>query len=149
MASLTDKDAKAERIELRVTPKAKALLAAAAQARHTTVSEFLLAHGIEAAEQAAAVPRAFHASEEGWNAIQQMLDAEDQQPGAATIAWLKQVPQRTTARGGDASAGRIQLGLRLNPQVAESLRVAAFQQRTTIQAILEKLVLDFLASPQP
>lgn len=91
MAVLADKKAKVERIEVRVTPNAKALLTAAAQARHTTVSEFLLTHGIAAAEQAVAVPRVFHASEEGWAAIQRMLDEEEneQQPSAATISWLK------------------------------------------------------------
>ena len=90
MAALADKEAKVERIEVRVTPNAKALLTAAAQARHTTVSEFLLTHGIEAAERAVAVPRVFYASEEGWAAIQRMLDEEDeQQPSAATISWLK------------------------------------------------------------
>ena len=90
MAVLADKEAKVERIEVRVTPNAKALLTAAAQARHTTVSEFLLTHGIEAAERAVAVPRVFYASEEGWAAIQRMLDERDeQQPSAATISWLK------------------------------------------------------------
>jgi uncharacterized protein (DUF1778 family) len=90
MAVLADKEAKVERIEVRVTPNAKALLTAAAQARHTTVSEFLLAHGIEAAERAVAVPHVFYASEEGWAAIQRMLDEKDeQQPSVATISWLR------------------------------------------------------------
>ncbi len=89
MTILVEKEAKAERIELRVTPNAKALLSAAAHARHTTVSEFLLTHGIAAAEQAVAVPRVFYASEEGWAAIQQMLDEhEAQEPSADTILWL-------------------------------------------------------------
>lgn len=89
MTVLADKEAKVERIEVRVTPNAKALLIAAAQARHTTVSEFLLTHGIEAAEQAVAVPRVFYASEEGWAAVQRMLDEDDeQQPSADTISWL-------------------------------------------------------------
>ena len=90
MAAFADNRAKAERIEVRLTPNAKALLIAAAQARHTTVSEFLLMHGIEAAEQAVAAPRVFYASEEGWAAIQKMLSEEDEQPlSAATIKWLK------------------------------------------------------------
>lgn len=87
--AVAQKHAKAERIEVRVTPQAKALLNAAAQARHTTVSDFLLTNGIQAAEQAVAVPRVFYASEEGWSAIQRMLDDEDnQQPTDETIAWL-------------------------------------------------------------
>lgn len=37
----------------------------------------------------AAVPRVFYASAEGWYAIQQLLDDEDnQQPSAETISWL-------------------------------------------------------------
>lgn len=80
---------KAERIEVRVSPNAKALLVAAAQASHTTVSEFLLSNGVEAAEKIVAVPRVFYASGEGWAAIQQLLDDEDnQQPSAETISWL-------------------------------------------------------------
>ena len=90
MTILAEKEAKVERIELRVTPNAKALLTAAAQARHTTVSEFLLTHGIAAAEQTVAVPRVFYASEQGWAAIQKMLDEEDSnQPSAETIHWLR------------------------------------------------------------
>jgi uncharacterized protein (DUF1778 family) len=90
MAALANNKAKVERIEIRVTPNVKALLTAAAQARHTTVSDFLLTHGIEAAEQAVAVPHVFYASEEGWAAVQKMLDEEDeQQPSVATISWLK------------------------------------------------------------
>ena len=88
MPILADKEAKAERIEVRVTPNAKALLTAAAQARHTTVSEFVLAHALEAAEQTVAVPRVAYASEEGWAAIQRMLDG-DREPRADVVARLK------------------------------------------------------------
>ena len=59
LKSVLEKEAKAERIEVRVTPNVKALLMAAAQARHTTISDFLLNHGIEAAEQAIAAPLCF------------------------------------------------------------------------------------------
>jgi uncharacterized protein (DUF1778 family) len=89
MPTLAEKNVKAERIEVRVSPNAKALLNAAAQARHTTVSEFLLTNGIQEAERVVAVPRVFYASEEGWSAIQRLLDDEDnQQPTDNTIAWL-------------------------------------------------------------
>ena len=89
MVAVAEKAAKAERIEVRVTQHAKALLSAAAQARHTTVSDFLLTHGIEAAERAVAVPRVFYASEEGWSAIARLLDEdENQQPSDAVAAWL-------------------------------------------------------------
>lgn len=87
--AVKEKDPKAERIEVRVSQNAKALLVAAAQARHTTVSEFLLARGIEAAEQVVAVPRVFYASEQGWAAINALLDAdENEQPSAETISWI-------------------------------------------------------------
>ncbi len=93
MTKLAEKVVKDERIEVRVSPNAKALLMAAAQARHTTVSEFLLTNGIEAAEQVVAVPRVFYASQEGWAAIQQLLDDEENhQPSAETISWLTKKP---------------------------------------------------------
>ena len=83
-----EKEAKAERIEVRLTPHAKALLIAAAQARHSTVSEFLLTHGIAAAERAVAVPRVFYASEEGWAAIQAMLNETENAEDANRIALM-------------------------------------------------------------
>jgi uncharacterized protein (DUF1778 family) len=87
--AVLEKEVKAERIEVRVTPNVKALLMAAAQARHTTISDFLLNHGIEAAEQAIAAPRVFYASENGWAAVQKLLDEDEAvQPDAATVAWL-------------------------------------------------------------
>lgn len=89
MSTIADREAKVERIELRVTPNAKALLMAAAQSRHTTVSDFLLTHGLAAAEEAVAIPRVFYASEEGWATIQRLLgDDHDNQPDAKTLAWL-------------------------------------------------------------
>lgn len=88
MSTAAEREAKAERIELRVTSNAKALLTAAAQSRHTTVSEFLLTHGIAAAEQALAVPRVFYASDKGWAALQRLLDEEDEPVRPETVSWL-------------------------------------------------------------
>lgn len=88
MPKNAERDAKADRIEVRVTPNAKALLTAAARSRHTTVSDFLLTHGIAAAEQAVAVPRVFYASNEGWAAIQRLL-VEDDEPDPETVSWLQ------------------------------------------------------------
>ena len=85
---VAEKSGKAERIELRVTPHAKALLTAAANARHTTMSEFLLTHGLAAAEEIVATPRVFYASEDGWARVQAMLDEADGAPSDATIQWL-------------------------------------------------------------
>ena len=84
----TAEQAKAERIELRVSPNTKALLTAAARSRHTTVSEFLLTHGIAAAERVIAMPRAFYASEEGWATLSRLLNEDDDAPDAATLSWL-------------------------------------------------------------
>jgi uncharacterized protein (DUF1778 family) len=87
--AVLEKDLKAERIELRVTPNVKALLSAAAQSRHTTISEFLLDHGIAAAEREITSPKVFFATEKGWAAVQRLLDEADQtQPAEATISWL-------------------------------------------------------------
>jgi len=87
-------EAKSERIELRVTPSVKALLIAAAQARHTTVSDFLLNHGIEAAEEAI-TPRIIFVGEEGWETVQKLLnEPEDIVPDEAAVAWLTK-PRRT------------------------------------------------------
>jgi uncharacterized protein (DUF1778 family) len=93
MPVAAEKNAKVDRIEVRVSPNAKALLQAAAQARHTSVSEFLLTNGLQAAEQVVAVPRVFFAIDEGWNAIQRLLDDQDSQvPSPETIAWLTKTP---------------------------------------------------------
>ena len=63
---------------------------AAADAGQMTIGDFLLTHGIAAAEQVVAMPRVFHASEEEWDAIQRMLeDDESDHPSPETIAWLK------------------------------------------------------------
>lgn len=79
---------KDERIELRVTPAAKALLTAAAQAKHTNITDFLLDIGLPAAEEAIASPRVFFASEEGWRAVERLLEQTEAQPDEATVAWI-------------------------------------------------------------
>lgn len=94
MQGLSEKQAKAERIEIRVTPAVKALLTVAAQARHTTVSDFLLTNGIEAAERAVAAPTVFYASEEGWSAIHQMLDEQEAADPAEVVTWLTKQRRR-------------------------------------------------------
>lgn len=81
-------ESKAERIELRVTPTVKALLTAAAQAKHTTVTDFLLDHGVRAAEEAISSPRVFFASEAGWDAVQTLLDEKEATTREATIQWI-------------------------------------------------------------
>jgi uncharacterized protein (DUF1778 family) len=87
--AILEKDSKAERIEIRVTANVKALLAAAAQSRHTTISDFLLGHGIEAAEREIAAPKVFYASKRGWAAVEKLLDEDgDVTPSKAVIDWV-------------------------------------------------------------
>jgi len=81
-------ETKSERIELRVTPSVKAMLTAAVQARHTTVSDFLLNHGIEAAEDAI-TPRIIYVGEAGWETVQKLLnEPADIIPDEAAVARL-------------------------------------------------------------
>lgn len=77
MSTAQERTGKAGRIELRLSDHAKSLLTAAALAKHTTVSEFLLTHGIAAAERVVSDPRVFIASEGDWEIIQNaMLNRE-------------------------------------------------------------------------
>lgn len=66
--------AKTERIDLRVSPRAKSLLQEAARASHKSVSEFILDAGIVAANLAMADRRVFLLDEERWKAFQEALD---------------------------------------------------------------------------
>jgi uncharacterized protein (DUF1778 family) len=87
--SATEKPSKAERIEIRVTPHEKALLMAAAQSRQTSLSDFLLDHGIAAAEREITTPRIFYASEAGWAAVEKLLDEDEgTPPSEAVLAWI-------------------------------------------------------------
>ena len=76
---------KAERIELRLSKDAKSLLTAAALTKHTTVSEFLLSHGIEAAERVVSDPRVFIASADDWEKIQHAMLDRDPSPNIDKI----------------------------------------------------------------
>ncbi len=65
---------KSERVDLRITPKMKALLQRAATASHKNVTEFLLEAGINAAEEALADRRMFQLDDAQWRAFQDALD---------------------------------------------------------------------------
>ncbi|MGH7037361.1 MAG: DUF1778 domain-containing protein, partial [Stellaceae bacterium] len=65
-------------IEIRTASNTKALLAAAARARHTSMSEFILSSAVREAENALADRRAFQVSEEGWAAFMAVLEAPAQ-----------------------------------------------------------------------
>ncbi len=65
---------RSERIEVRTTPKIKALLQQAAVSSHKTVTKFLLDAGIDAAEDTLADRRMFRLDERRWRAFQDILD---------------------------------------------------------------------------
>lgn len=64
-----------ERIDLRVHPKAKEALQAAASLRHKTVSEFILDSALRAADEELAERQYFGLDAKQWEAFQLALDA--------------------------------------------------------------------------
>ena len=83
-----EKEAKAERLEVRLTPSNKTLLAHAAQVRQTTITEFLISSAVRAAEDVVASPKVFFANEEGWAALRHLLDDENYRPSEGAVARL-------------------------------------------------------------
>ncbi len=67
-------ETKSERIEVRTTPRLKALLQRAAASTHKNVTEFLLEAGIKAAEDALADRRTFRLDDRRWKEFQNILD---------------------------------------------------------------------------
>lgn len=57
MAVVREREAKAERLEVRLTPATKSLLSHAAQLKHTTLTDFLVSSAVRAAEDALVSPR--------------------------------------------------------------------------------------------
>ena len=85
-----EKEAKVERLEVRLTPSTKSLLTYAAQVRRTSVTEFLISSAVKAAEDVVASPKVFFANDEGWAAIQRLLDDEENyKPSAEATARLR------------------------------------------------------------
>lgn len=64
-----------DRIDLRVSPQAKKALQAAAELRRTSVSDFVLASALRAADEELADRRLFTLSAEQWEAFHAALDA--------------------------------------------------------------------------
>lgn len=91
MALAREREAKAERLEVRLTPAAKSLLSHAAQLKHTTLTDFLVSSAVRAAEDALVSPRVFEVrSEEGWNSLMALLDEPNTiPPNAELVALLK------------------------------------------------------------
>ena len=70
-----DARAKTARLDLRMTPQAKALLEQAARARHKTLSEFVLDQSLSAAEETLADRRLFLLDDAQWVEFNRRLDA--------------------------------------------------------------------------
>jgi len=76
MVRVRDRDAKAERLEVRLTPATKSLLSYAARLRHTTLSDFLISSAVRAAEDELVSPRLFEINAaSGWTTLMELLDA--------------------------------------------------------------------------
>jgi uncharacterized protein (DUF1778 family) len=75
MAAQPKRVAKEERIEVRLTRTAKALLQRAAAVRQKTVTEFMLDSGLSAAAETLADRREFLLDEKQWRAFLAALDA--------------------------------------------------------------------------
>ena len=67
---------KTERIDIRTSFTAKAVLQQAASSVNKTVSEFLLDTGLSAASEVLADRRVFALNDEQWNQFQEVLDAD-------------------------------------------------------------------------
>ncbi len=65
---------KTERIDIRTTPTAKAILQQAASSVHKSVSEFLLDIGLSTASETLADRKLFALSDEQWREFERALD---------------------------------------------------------------------------
>jgi uncharacterized protein (DUF1778 family) len=63
------------KLDLRLSPEAKARLNAAAQARHQSVSQFVLSSALDRADEALAERQRFGLDAERWSAFLAALDA--------------------------------------------------------------------------
>jgi uncharacterized protein (DUF1778 family) len=66
---------RSEKLDLRLTPEAKRVLNAAAQASRRSVSEFVLESALDRAQEALPDRRHFGLDAAGWEAFQAALDA--------------------------------------------------------------------------
>jgi uncharacterized protein (DUF1778 family) len=73
---------KATKVQLRLRPTEKAVIARAAELRQTTLSKFMLAHAYQAAQQVLADQVHFTLPAERWRAFCQALDAPPREVAA-------------------------------------------------------------------
>ena len=67
-------ESRSERIEVRTTPRVKALLQQAAASSNKNVTEFLLDAGLNAAEDVMGNRRLFRLDDDAWRTFQEALD---------------------------------------------------------------------------
>jgi uncharacterized protein (DUF1778 family) len=72
---MTTRTTRTEKLDLRLTPEAKRMLAAAAQAERRSLSDFVLESALGRAEEALADRRVFQLDPENWAAFVAALDA--------------------------------------------------------------------------
>lgn len=70
---------KSERIDIRTTPTAKAILQQAAASVHKSVSEFLLDSGLSKATETLADQRLFVLNDEQWETFKKALDGPSEE----------------------------------------------------------------------
>ncbi|MBA2325920.1 MAG: DUF1778 domain-containing protein [Actinobacteria bacterium] len=70
---------KTERLNVRLSPRQRALLEAASASEGTTISEFVLAHATRAAETALADRRVFALAPDQWDAFVAALDRPERE----------------------------------------------------------------------
>jgi len=72
---MTTRTARTEKLDLRLSPKAKQVLRSAATAAHRSVSEFVIESAMSRAEETLADRRYFNLNAEQWAAFMAALDA--------------------------------------------------------------------------
>ena len=66
---------RSEKLDLRLTPEAKRKIAAAAKAKHCSLTDFVLRSAIDRADEILSDQRTFFLDETQWQAFQAALDA--------------------------------------------------------------------------
>lgn len=72
---MTTRPTRTEKLDLRLTPDAKRMLASAAAAERRSLSDFVLESALDRAEETLADRRSFQLDAERWTAFQAALDA--------------------------------------------------------------------------
>ena len=72
---MTTRTTRSEKLDLRLSPDAKRILATAAAAERRSISDFVLESALGRAKETLADRRSFHLDAEQWDAFQRALDA--------------------------------------------------------------------------